>query len=247
VGRLISAAMIAGVVFFFAAPAHALKFTNPFVEFELPTGFNCALDGPAWTCEMAEGDSQPDAVIVLAAKTKGENDTLDKFQEFLRKPKMVQNAEGKGVVSEAKYVKPTEINGQPWIDSLQVDSEMQGYYTHYLVTIKQDIAVLVTFSIEKSKMPVYQAQFDNMLKSIKVFRKVEAAPVAATPAPTFKQATLPGMQTAINVFPEKLEKVAAPVAKKVKALGDAGDSTKLLLLVAAVVAFLIYKKKKESG
>ena len=61
--------------------ANATKFGNQFVEFELPTGWVCLLEGAEWVCQnQADAAKKKEAIIVLAAKIQGDQDTIDQYQ-----------------------------------------------------------------------------------------------------------------------------------------------------------------------
>lgn len=152
-------------------PAFAAKFANQFVEFEAPPQFECKLDGAEWVCQSLEEPKRKDAIIVFAAKLKGEQDSLDAYSAYLKKPKSFTSTAGKPVTSEQKYTRITDLAGQAWVDSLHLDSEIPGYYTRYLATVHQDIGVLVTYSIHKAKYQDYSKDFEAMVKTLKVFRK----------------------------------------------------------------------------
>jgi hypothetical protein len=225
-----------------AQTAQAARFTNQFVEFELPNRWNCSLEGAEWVCQSTDEQRRRDGIIVLAAKLKGEQDSLDKYQEYLSKNRVFTAPNGKSVSSQPKYARVSTINAHPWVDSLHLESEIPGFYTRYLATIKQDIGILVTYSINKDKYQEYLSQFDGMVKSLKAFRKQGGVNTSAGQS-IFQQATPPGQFTQ-SVFPD--QKPAAPAdAPEKKTASKGEDNTMLLLLLAvAIVGFIIYKKKR---
>lgn len=157
-----------------ATSAHAAKFANQFVEFELPPQWQCNLEGAEWVCQSLDEHKKRDAIVVLAAKLKGDQDSLDKYLAYLKGPKLYTSVAGKPVKSDPKYAKESTVNGQVWIDALHLESEIPGFYTRYLATVKEDIAVLVTYSINKDKYQAYLPQFEAMVATLKVFRKAGA-------------------------------------------------------------------------
>jgi hypothetical protein len=106
----------------------AKTFTSQFSEFELPNGWDCALEGSEWVCQSDNKDRKKEAIIILAAKYRGDQDDLDKYQAYLKSPKTFSLPGGKTQVSEAKAVSIREINGQRWVDSLHLASEVPGFY-----------------------------------------------------------------------------------------------------------------------
>lgn len=238
--------LLLGVLNLIPTSAFALKFTNQFIEFELPLQWNCALEGAEWVCQNTTEQKKRDAIIVLAAKLKGDQDTLDQYQEFLNKPRNFTAPNNKPTVSKPKYAKVIQVNGQPWVDSIHLESELPNFYTRYLATVIKDIAVLVTYSIYQTKYQDYLNEFDNMIKSMKVFRR--AGGVNTNLAQNlFNQAQVPGSFTAQNVFPDQAATPAADSGEaKRKPASDQGDDYMLYLIVGgiAIVGFIIYKKRK---
>ncbi|MBI3544330.1 MAG: hypothetical protein HY075_13750 [Deltaproteobacteria bacterium] len=166
---------IAGILAFgilsLSPNAHAMRFANNFVEFELPAHWQCGLVGAEWVCQSHDEKQKRDAIVVLAAKLKGDKDTLDEYQKYLEKPRAFTGVNGKALTSLPKYARTKAVNGQLWVDSLHLESEIPNYYTRYLATAKNDIGVLVTYSVFKEKYAAYDGQFEDMIASLKVFRK----------------------------------------------------------------------------
>ena len=105
-------AALALVAFIHAGAAHAAKFSNQFVEFELPAQWQCNLEGAEWVCQSLNEQKKRDAIIVLAAKLKGDQDSLDQYTTYLKAPKIYTSVQGKSVKSDPKYAKPLTINQQ---------------------------------------------------------------------------------------------------------------------------------------
>lgn len=229
---------------FFTLPyAHATRFTNQFVEFELPNRWSCSLEGAEWVCQGTDEQKRRDAIIVLAAKLKGDADSLEKYQEYLTKPRNFSAPNGKPVTSQPKYAKGMQINGHPWIDSIHLESEIPGFYTRYLATVKQDIGVLVTYSINKAKYQEYLSQFDDMVKSLKVFRKQGGVNSNINGPSLFSQAQAPGAFTQ-SVFPDQTPQPVAQ-APQTKPKKQQDDLTFYIIIGAiAVVGFIIIKKRR---
>ena len=225
--------------------AWAAKFANQFTEFELPPQWSCNLEGAEWVCQSADENKKRDAIIVLAAKLKGDQDSLDQYLEYLKTSKVFNSVDQKQIKSEAKYAKTVNINGQPWVDALHLESEIPGFYTRYLATVKADIGVLITYSINKSKYADYQRDFENMIKTLKVFRKPgQGLNAGSKDANLFDQTKIPGGVSDNSVFPGAAIEGGSDQPKRAKK-----DELPAELIIggAALVAFLIWKKKKKGG
>lgn len=226
--------------------AHAMRFSNQFIEFELPNKWKCQLEGAEWVCQSEDSSKKKEAIIVLAAKLKGEQDTLDAYEAYLKKPRAFSSA-GKSVTSQPKYVDKKTINQQIWIDSMHLESEVPGFFTRYLATIKEDIGVLVTYSVDKPKWSDYQKEFESMVSSLKVFRKPKAQ-VAAANSDLMSQSH--GVTAAMLTPPLDPNAGSAPLpqARETKSKAtNPGGSLGLIVLLAAAGGFFIWKKKKQNS
>ncbi len=199
----------------------ATKFANQFAEFELPAQWQCSLEGAEWVCQNTDDKKKREAIIVLAAKLKGDQDSLDQYLTYLKAPKSFNSPQGKPVKSDAKYAKTVNINGQAWVDALHLESEIPGFYTRYLATVKQDIGILITYSISKAKYQQYVDDFENLARTLKVFRKVGGINAAPQSTTLFQNAQIPTNIGNETVFPGAMTQVQggadqalAPTQKK---------------------------------
>jgi hypothetical protein len=124
-----------------------------------------------------------------------------------------------------------------------LESEIPGFYTRYLATVKQDIGVLVTYSINKNKYQAYIQDFDNMVKTLKVFRKTGGINAAPANTNLFQNTQIPQNVSEGTVFPGAAPAGGSdgskPAPKK--------DSNMLLFIIGgAAIAFFIWKKKQNS-
>ena len=165
--------MILGLTLFAFASSNtfAKKFANGYTEFELPPGWDCSIEGSEWVCQSSNKDRKKEAIIILAAKKRGPQDELANYQAYLKKTKGYQLPGAKMQKSEPKYTKIRTINQQQWVDALHLASEVPGFYTRYLATVKADIGVAITFSVTKNLYNAYQGLFDNVIASMRVFRQ----------------------------------------------------------------------------
>src|SRR5688572_27725536 len=81
--------------------AWAKPFASDYLQFELPPGWDCVLEGAEWVCQSENDDRKREAIIILVAKTRGEQDNLDQYMNYLKAPKTYSLPGGKTQVSEA--------------------------------------------------------------------------------------------------------------------------------------------------
>lgn len=232
-----------------AAPAFGAKFANQFSEFELPPQWQCNLEGAEWVCQNSEESRKRDAIIVLAAKLKGDQDSLDQYLAFLKNPKTFVSVQGKQIRSEPKYAKNTLINGHAWADALHLESEIPGFYTRYLATVQQDIGVLVTYSISKTKYAEYLQDFENMVKTLKVFRKPGGINKSAD-GDLFQGTSIPTHISEATIFPGAAQDTPITGGSDGPASGGSGNEESLLLpllLIAGAVGFLIWRRRRQGS
>jgi len=153
----------------FIPEAEAKRFTSQYLEFELPTGWDCFLEGTEYVCQSDNKDRKREAIIIFAAKIRGEQDSLDQYMTYLKQPKTFTLPGGKTQVSEAKYSKITPVNNQQWVDSLHMASEVPGFYTRYMATVVGELGVAVTFSVGRDFYDAYKPVFDLVINSMRAF------------------------------------------------------------------------------
>ncbi len=223
--------------------AFARKFTSQYCEFELPSGWDCALEGTEWVCQSSNKDRKKEAIIILAAKIRGSQDSLAQYQQYLKKAKTFTLPGGKTQVSEAKYTKLNDVNSQKWVDSLHMASEVPGFYTRYMATVKEDLGIAVTFSVAKDHYSAYQELFESIISTLKVFRQKNVKPtdfkLAGNKGDLLDAVPIPDSARAFDVGGE---------GRKRKKSGGSGEGDLILYgLLAAGVAFALMKMKKKKG
>lgn len=236
------------IVLFGLQSSFAKTFTSQYCEFELPLGWKCALEGTEWVCQSENEDRQKEAIIILAAKIRGDRDSLDEYQAYLRETKTFVLPGGRTQVSEPKNVEKLTTNeGHTWIDALHLASEVPGFYTRYLATVKEDLGVAVTFSVGQDHYDDYQPIFQKIIESLKVFRKSnsssnyelaerdEGVDVAGLDEGAF----IPDAGRKYDISNQD-ERKGGGLA------GGAGTSIIFLLLIAGA-GFVLYKLKKKKG
>ncbi len=227
-------------LFLFSGQAFAKRFTNQYCEFELPNGWECALEGSEWVCQSENEERKKEAIIILAAKVRGEQDSLDQYQTYLKTSKTYSLPGGKTQVSEGKYANLKDVNGHQWVDALHLASEVPGFYTRYLATVKEDLGVAVTFSVSKDHYQAYQGVFDKVVASLRVFRQKQMDMAGIKPKGDGSVLDDSGF------MPEATTDTSQKKGEK-KASSGGGDEMMLFgaVAVAAIIFFIIKKKKKS--
>ena len=148
--------------------AHAKVFRNAYIAFEMPEAWKCNLEQTEWVCRSEQNKESKEAIIILTAKEVGPTDTFPLYEAHLNSPIAI-NVRGASQESKVVYkAKTVQINDQNWVDSLHLGSEVPNYFTRYLATIKDRIAILVTFSAHKQYYTKYSQDFFKAVMSLRV-------------------------------------------------------------------------------
>lgn len=153
--------------------AQAKVFQNSYVSFEVPNDWNCAQEGVAWSCTPLNAIQSKEAIIVLAAKIAGPEDNLPSFLNILKAPKKITTKVGTPMGSKVMYAQPRMLAGQNWIQAQHLGSEIEDYYTLYLATLKDKLAILISLSAEKDHYQAYNGIFDKAVKTLKIVARDE--------------------------------------------------------------------------
>ena len=155
-------------IFLFYMDVHAKNFKNAYISFDMIDNWTCAPSQTEWVCRSQDPKESKEAVIVLTAKEKGPTDSFDQYQSHVNSP-ISSNGRGGPLTSRVVYqAQQNRYNDQTWLDSLHQDSEVKNFFTRYLATIKEPIAILVTFSAHNSVYAKYSGHFMNTIKSLRV-------------------------------------------------------------------------------
>jgi len=147
--------------------AEAKIFRNAYVSFELPEKWNCSLEQTEWVCRTND-PGLAEAIIVLTAKEVGPQDALPGYESHLKQPRTIVTRAGSSVQSTVYKVEQKKIANHLWIDGMHFSSEVYNFYTRYLATTKDRIAVLVTFSAHKLHYTKYSGDFFRAIESLRV-------------------------------------------------------------------------------
>lgn len=156
-----------------AFSAQAKLFKNSYVSFELPPNWNCKQEGFEHICINNFSKKQKEAIIILTAKKRGPQDSLQGYEAHLKKARNMTNYKNVPYVSKVKAVRKRKISGVDWIDALQLGSEVQTYYTRYAATVKDSLGILVSFSAHKDHYSKYSSDFIKAIQSLKVIAPKE--------------------------------------------------------------------------
>lgn len=220
----------------------AKTFANAYVSFELPDKWACVLEQTEWVCRPSAIEAAPQAIIILTAKEVGPSDSLAAYEQHLKTPRVVPSRTGQPLQSQILKVETRQISGHPWVDGMHKASEVPNYFTRYLATTKDKIAVLVTFSAHQAHYTRYSGDF---------FKAIESLRVIATSSLMKRPGDTGGgpFGTAGGGMGEGFEGEAPPEAGAGEGGGGFSTKTKavlsMALLLALVGIYLVIKRGKK--
>lgn len=158
------------ILFVLSSASFGKAFKTEFIRFELPANWSCKQEELDWVCQPDNLSERSEAIIGVVVKAINEvDDTFPKYEEMLNTPRQMRDLLGNAYTSKVNYVKQRQIKGQPWVDALLLGSEIPGFYTRNVVSIKDKVAGLISYSVAESVYPKYAAMMDTMLDSLEIF------------------------------------------------------------------------------
>lgn len=216
----------------FPLAAQGTIFRNAYVSFEMPDNWKCNLEQTEWVCRSDDAQQAKEAIIILTAKETGPMDSFDAYLNHLNTPQQVTYRNIGTTTSRIIYPpKRVTVNDQMWIDGLHLGSEVPSYFTRYLATIKNKIAVLVTFSAHRNKYTEYSPAFFKAVQSLRV---IATSNLLSNPDMGPVRPSTETLGSAISgAMPGDLE--GGDGGMGLGGMGGRGSSTKTLLLVLALL------------
>jgi hypothetical protein len=232
---------LAFFVLAFSISATAKQFRTDFISLELPPGWDCVKEEIDWVCQPENLAQRSEAIVVIVAKNVTSDDSFEKYEATLLEPRDMRDLLGNTYKSEVRFVRFREIRGHNWVDSLTWGSEIPGFYTRYVASIKGKVAGLVTYSIAESVYAKWAPILDKMLESLEIHFDPKAFNDAMNAGPS----SLLGQRgQAAGRFAPTLEDNAGE-----KSAGQEFDlgTILILILLAGGVGFFIWKKRQGNG
>ncbi len=225
--------------------AHALK--TAYVSFDHPEGWRCELSQGVWICQSTLEGERRESVVLSIATMATEWDTVDNYLEYLKKPRTITDDQGKPLESKVTYARKRDINGVTWIDSLQVNSELPGFWSRYVATVHNKLAILITYVVSQEQYQRLAPQFERMVGSLRPNAEFDlniASKQGEMPLPG--AAKLGPSQT--DILRERLRPATKPVVtEESESEGGSSFGTIVLLLLAGGAVYWVLRRRKKSA
>jgi hypothetical protein len=225
----------------------ALALQTQYITFEHPEKWTCENAQGTYICQSTQEPDKGEALIMSVATIATEWDTLENYQSYLKNPKTYKDDEGNDITSEVSYVHKRKINGVEWIDSLQYNPELPGFWTRYLATVQNKLAILVTYLVSDDYYRTLAPQFERLVSTLKPNAEFDinaSAKPEGISKPGTEKLGREFLQGRLNVRkgPQATEKPKTQVE-------EAGDGRlfPLLALLAGILGiwFVMNKRKKK--
>jgi hypothetical protein len=236
------------IALFISGSLQARTFKNAYISFEILDTWKCSLEQTEWVCRAEDPQEAKEAVIILTAKEKGPTDSFPLYENHMNSSISSTSKSGVTLNSTVVYkAQQNRYNDQPWLDSLHRDSEVKNYFTRYLATIKDQIAILVTFSAHNKYYAKHSGHFMNTIKSLRV---IASKDLLSRPdlAPLRGSGEMLGVGIG-QAMPTDLLAAEDPGSESKKSFLKNETIMGLGLLALAVflyIAFKIYQKGKDN-
>lgn len=145
---------------------HVNHFKNLYLSFEMPENWLCTTDRYQFVCGNKITKSK-DALIMLTAQETKPGETLEVVQSYLAKSKTRKSEfTGNTVHSRLVSSRPITIGNQKWVESIHENSEMDGYTTRYLATVKNGFTIFFTFSVKQEQILKYEKDVARAVETL---------------------------------------------------------------------------------
>ena len=166
-----------GLLFFlfsFCFFSEAKLFCTSYICFEIPKSWSCIPEGAHQICHNKIKRLAKEAIIIMVAKETGSQDNLSEYINYLKQKKNYKTKKGHSVQSRVFHSKQRSIHRHLWADGFHLASEIPKYYTRYLGSTKQGLAVLVTYTAHQKLWKKYSKDFNTSIQSLRFLNVDEA-------------------------------------------------------------------------
>ncbi len=234
---------IFAIIFLFGMTSslQAEKFNSPFLNFNTPPGWSCTHIAGSWNCNSPKNSPRKGIIVLTTKKTKvGVN--LKTYLNRLQKP-MKTEWNSQTIESQPQSVEEVTIRNHNWIQATHLNSEIPNGVTKYLITIKNGLTILVSFTASNDDYPSFSSAFVKSIESLKINPKLSQMNAPKNLVKTNINNQLKVSNELDDLFTD--ESLGAPESKMDGRLDNTKKLGILALLVLAAIFFIISKKRKR--
>ncbi|MBM4302959.1 MAG: hypothetical protein FJ112_01380 [Deltaproteobacteria bacterium] len=222
--------------------------TTQYVSFEHPETWRCELNQGVYICQGTQEPDRKESLVLSIATIAGEWDSLEAYEKYLKTPRTIQDDTGASFESKISYTRRRNINGINWIDSLQYNSELPGFWTRYTATVQNKLAILITYLVSDEHYSKMAPKFEKMIASLKPSNEFESSISSSQGKSGLPGNTILGPKAQKDLLSSRLNTKKNATAEPKANVNDSNDADQELLLLVAgglVVALLLVKVMKK--
>lgn len=162
--------------------AHGKLFETSYLKVDLPDVWSCEKTEVDWVCLPQSGPDARKAFLIFSAKPSRPGETLASLGAELKLPRSLTDANKRIMTSTVLAGRSLQIAKQDVAEALQLNSEIPGFYTYSLGTLKDGLTMMISFSWQKQGSNAQHPLLEIIKKTLEFKQAVQAeAPVAPTP------------------------------------------------------------------
>lgn len=159
--------------------ANAKSIETPYLDLTVPDDFQCSAETGKYVCQPSSGPKMKDSILTMVFKRSGPSDTISEYKTYLGRPMSRVVPSGPPALSKVNFVRAIKIANTEWIESKHTESEIANYVTYYWATVRSPVAMVVTYSVEKSHESARMKELTVIRDSFRV-REVNFSPPTET-------------------------------------------------------------------
>lgn len=122
---------------------------TPYLDVTVPENYECTSETGRHVCQPS--GKTKDSILSMVFKRSGPQDTVSQYSEFIKRPMSRVSPSGPPALSTVSFVRTIKIDGLEWVEAKHSESEVPNYMTYYWATVRPPVAMVVTYSVEKSR------------------------------------------------------------------------------------------------
>jgi len=224
--------------------------STAYMTFDHPDGWRCELSQGVWICQSTLENDRKESVVLSIATMATEWDTLDNYENYLKQPRPIQDEDGNTLMSKITYARGRNINGTTWVDSLQFNSELPGFWARYVATVHNKLAILITYIVSEQQYQKLAPQFERMISSLKPNAEFDLNVASKQGDSPLPGASKLGPGNTKDIIAQRLRPIKREKKDAVPEEASGGGMRNLLLAVggvAAVVLLLARARRRKKG
>lgn len=139
-----------------------LKFSSDILLNCVPTKLGTTI------CVANTPDHKENVLITFASKIPGPKDNFKDYKTHLKKEQTNRSPAGKDFKSKISFLKESRIENVNWVDALHKGGEIENYFTRYLATVHNGVAVVFAVTIVEEKYKKYSLWLKKLVNSLRV-------------------------------------------------------------------------------